>query len=86
MKEQQQENTDERLRDASGATGSQMMSGELTGGQQVQMHILEQLRRVTEILDSIEDRMLVSIQHSTPSAELSTDSFLESIKSSKNVQ
>ena len=56
---------------------------EATGGQQIQMQILEQLRRVTERLDSVEDRMALTSQHSTP--ELSTDSFLESVKSSKKL-
>ena len=47
----QQESTDELLRDAavsSDATGSQMTPMEATGRQQIQMQILEQLRRVTE--------------------------------------
>ena len=63
----------EPLRDAaisSGATGSQMTPVENTGRQQAQMPIPEQLRRVTERLDSVEDRMAASSQHSTP--ELST--------------
>ena len=74
----QQESTDKLLRDAavlSDATGSQMTPVEGTGGQQVQMQILEQLRQIAERLDSMEDRMAASSQHSTP--ELSTDSFLE---------
>ena len=57
------------------------MSPKSTDGQQIQMQILEQLRRVTERLDSVEDRMTASSQHST--SELSTDSFLESVKSSR---
>ena len=83
----QQEGIREHLQDAgvsSDVTVSQLTPMESTDGQQVQMQILEQLRRVTERLDSVEDRMSASSQHSTP--ELSTDSFLESVKSSKNDQ
>ena len=74
------------LRDAavsSGATEPQMTPGRSTDGQLVQMQILEQLRRVTDRLDQVEDRMAASTRHSTPSHELSTDSFLESVKPSK---
>ena len=79
----QQESSDELLRDAAvsnDATGSHM-SPKSTDGQQIQMQILEQLRRVTERLDSVEDRMTASSLHST--SELSTDSFLESVKPSR---
>ena len=82
----QQENTDELLRDAavsSDATGSQSTPVGETGGQQIQKVILEQLRRVTERLDSMEDRMASASRTSTP--ELSTDSFLESVKPSKKI-
>ena len=76
----QQEGTREHLRDyaiSSDATVSQLMPMESSGGHQVQMQILEQLRQVTERLDSVEDRMAVSSQHST--SRLSTNSFLESV-------
>ena len=80
----QQENTDELLRDAavsSDATGSQLTPVNDTDGQQINKVILEQLRRVTERLDSMEDKMASTSRTSTP--ELSTDSFLESVKPSK---
>ena len=82
----QQENTDDLLRDAavsSDATGSQSTPMGGTDGQKIQKVILEQLRRVTERLDSMEDRMASTSCTSTP--ELSTDSFLESVKSSKKI-
>ena len=34
-------------------------------------------------IDQVEDRMAASAHHSTPSHELSTDSFLENVKHSK---
>ena len=71
----------ELLRDAavsSGATESQMTPGKSTDGQLVQMKILEQLKRVTDRLDQVEDRM-------APSHELSIDSFLENVPRSKKV-
>ena len=52
-----------------------------TGGQQIQMKILDQLKKVTERLDKVEDRMTASEWQLT--SELSTDNFLESVKSSK---
>ena len=82
----QQENTDELLRDAavsSDATGSQLTPIGETDGQQMQKVILEQLRQATERLDSMEDRMATTSRTSTP--ELSTDSFLESVKPSKKI-
>ena len=63
----QQESSDELLRDAaisSDATGSQMSPSD-TGGQQIQMKILDQLRKVTERLDKVEDRMTASEWQST---------------------
>ena len=83
MKEQETNN--ELLQDAvisSDATGSQMMPGGSTDGQQIQ--ILEQFKHVTERLDHVEDRMVALSRHFTLSHELSTDSFLESVKSSKS--
>ena len=79
----------EHLRDAavpSGATVSQMMPGKSTDRQLLQVQILEQLQRVTERLEQVEDKMSASTSHSTPAHELSsTDSFLKSIKPSKKV-
>ena len=51
-------------------------------GQCLQTEILQQLKKVTERLDQVEQKVAVSARSSTPT-ELSTDSFLESIKSSK---
>ena len=53
-------------------------------GQRLQAEILQQLKKVTERLDQFEQKVAVSTRSATPSAELSTDSFLESIKSSKH--
>ena len=77
----------EHLRDAavpSGATVSQMTPGKSTDRQLLQVQILEQLQRVTERLEQVEDKIAASTSHSTPAHELSsTDSFLISIKPSK---
>ena len=51
-------------------------------GQRLQTEILQQLKKVTERLDQVEQKVAVSTRTSTPT-ELSTDTFLESIKSSK---
>ena len=57
-----------------------------TDGQLLQVYILEQLQRVTERMEQVEDRMAVSTSHSTPVHELnSTDNFLKSLKPSKEV-
>ena len=69
----------------SGATVSQVKSHKSTDGQLLQERILEQLQRVTERLEMVEDRVAASTSHSTPTRELSTDSFLESVKPSKKL-
>ena len=61
-----------------------MTPGKSTDGQLLQVQILEQLQRVTEQLEKVEDRMAASTLQSTPH-ELSTDSFLKSVKPSKKV-
>ena len=53
-------------------------------GQRLQAEILHQLKKVTERLDQVEQKVAVSQRSSTSSAELSTDSFLENIRSSKH--
>ena len=54
-------------------------------GQWLQTEILQQLRKVTERLDQVEQQVATSVRSSTPStSKLSTDSFLESIKTSKH--
>ena len=45
------------------------------------MEILQQLKKVTQCLDRVEDQVAATSRRSTP--ELSTDSFLQTIKSSK---
>ena len=52
-------------------------------GQRLQTEILQQLEKVTERLDQVEQKVAVSARRSTPSTELNTDSFLENIKSCK---
>ena len=62
-------------------TGSQ--SG---NGQPLQLRILEQLKKVTERLNKVEDRMAVNTalaEQSTPKIELSRDSFIVKSKDSK---
>ena len=50
------------------------------------MQILEQLRKDTDRLDQVEHRVAATATSSTPKQELSTDSFLETIKSHKKVK
>ena len=68
----------------SGATLSQVRPDKSTDGQLLQEKILEQLERVTQRLEILEGKMAASTSHSTPTQELGTDSFLESVKPSKN--
>ena len=51
--------------------------------QRLQTEMLQQLKKVTERLDQVEQKVAVSARSSTPT-ELSTDSFLKSIKSNKH--
>ena len=53
-------------------------------GQRLQAEIQQQLKKVMKRLDQVKQKVAVSTRSSTPSAELSTDSFLENIKSSKH--
>ena len=54
-------------------------------GQQLQLEILQQLQKVTQRLDQVEDRMSTTAVTSTPDKpELSSDTFLERIKPSKS--
>ena len=72
----------ELLRDAAAAGHSPATQPQGTheGRQLLQMEILQQLKKVTERLDKVEDRMEASTTRSTPKSELSSDSFLQSIK------
>ena len=78
--------TDHELsRDAAGPSGvtlSQVRPDKSTDGQLLQEKILEQLERVTQRLEMVEGKMAASTSHSTPTRELSTDSFLETVKPS----
>ena len=63
---------------------TQTAQGASGDGQLLQMEILQQLKRVTERLDHVEEWMATAPGKSTPKLpELSSDSFLESVKSSK---
>ena len=54
-------------------------------GQRLQLEILQQLQKVTQRLDQVEEKMSATAVTSTPDkSELSSDTFLESIKSSKS--
>ena len=78
----------EHLRDAAiaGSTpASQSTSGAQGDGQLLQLEILQQLQKVSQRLDQVEERISTTDRHSTPEKrELSTDSFLQSIKSCKS--
>ena len=77
----------EQLSDAAVAgslPASQSAQAVQDDGQRLQAEILQQLKRVTDRLDQVEQKVAVSHRSSTPSAELSTDSFLENIRSSKH--
>ena len=62
---------------------SQAAQAVQSDGQRLQAEILQQLKKVTERLDQVEQTVAVLTRSSTPSTELSTDSFLENIRSSK---
>ena len=85
-KRKMQEQNDELLRDAAVAgpvPTSQAAQAVQEDGQRLQTEILQQLKKMTERLDQVEQQVVTSVRSSTPStSELSTDSFLESIKSS----
>ena len=78
----------ELSRDAAVASdmGGAQTSSQSVNGQPLQLQILEQLKRVTERLDKVEDKMAASsapADQSTPKIELSRDSFIVNSKSSK---
>ena len=85
-KKKVQEQNDELLRDAAVAgpvPATQAAQVVQEDGQRLQTEILQQLK-MTERLDQVEQQVVTSVRTSTPStSEISTDSFLESIKSSK---
>ena len=58
-------------------------------GQPLQVQILEQLKKVTERIDKVEDIMAATAapaEQSTPKLELSRDSFIIKARDSKNVK
>ena len=86
-KMEEDEGNNELFQDAAiaGSTpASQMDQGD---GQQLQLEILQQLQKMTQRLDKVEERMSTTAVTSTPDKpELSSDTFLESIKPSKSKQ
>ena len=85
FKKSQPLSDNELLRDAAAAghSSATQPQGSQEGGQQLQLEILQQLKKVTERLDKVEHRMETTTDRSTPTSKLSSDSFLQSIKSSK---
>ena len=77
-----QDEANELSRDAAVASGQSTSMGP-EDGQLLQKQILEQLRKVTDRLDQVEHRVAATTASSTSKQELSTDSFLESIKCHK---
>ena len=88
QRKKQEGSVNEHLRDAAvaGSTpASQSTSGAQGDGQLLQLKILQQLQKVTDRLDQVEEQMSTTDRHSTPERrELSTDSFLENIESCKS--
>ena len=83
----QVESDNELLSDAAVAgqsSATQTAQGASGDGQLLQLEILQQLKKMTERLDHMEEQMASTPGSSTPkSPELSSDSFLQSIKPSK---
>ena len=87
QRKKQEEPVNEHLRDAAVAgsiPASQSIPGAQGDGQLLQLKILQQLQKVTDRLDQVEERISTD-KHSTPEKrELSTDSFLANIESCKS--
>ena len=69
--------------------GGAQTSSQSVNRQPLQLQILEQLKRVTERLDKVEDKMADSpapADQSTQKIELSRDSYIVKSKSSKKLQ
>ena len=61
------------------------MTGPQGDRQLLQLEILQQHQKVSKQLDQVEERISMTDRHSTPEKrELSTDSFLQSIKPCKS--
>ena len=77
-KQQQVESDNELLSDAAVAghsSATQTAQGVSGDGQLLQMEILQQLRKMTERLDHVEEQIATAPGRSTQSSELSSDSF-----------
>ena len=85
-KHHQVESDNELLSDAAVAghsSATQSAQGASGDGQLLQLEILQQLQRMTERLDNVEERLATTPVKTPKSSELSSDSFLQSIKPSK---
>ena len=90
-KTQDSAETHELSRDAAVASdmGGAQTSSQSVNGQPLKLQILEQLKKVTERLDKVEDKMAASsapADQSTPKIELSRDSFIVKSKSGKKLK
>ena len=78
------EGNNELLQDAAVAGSIPASQTDQGDGQRLQLEILQELQKVTQRLDQVEERMSTTAVTSTPDKpELSSDTFLESIKPSK---
>ena len=84
-KSEEAEGNNELFRDAAVAGSTPASQIDQGDGQRLQLEILQQLQKVTQRLDQVEEKMSATAVTSTPDkSELSSDTFLESIKSSKS--
>ena len=84
-KVEEAEGNNELFRDAAIAGSIPASQTDQGDGQRLQLEILQQLQKVTQRLDQVEERMSMTAVTSTPDKpELSSDTFLESIKPSKS--
>ena len=86
-KMEEDEGNNELFRDAAVAGSIPASQTDQGDGQRLQLEILQQLQKMTQRLDKVEERMSTTAVTSTPDKpELSSDTFLESIKPSKSKQ
>ena len=88
-KHHQVESDNELLSDAAvaGHSSATQAAQGASGDGQLQLEILQQLQRMTERLDHVEERLATTPGTAAPkSPELSSDSFLQSIKPSKKTE
>ena len=84
--QKKQESDNELFSDAAVAgqvPATQTAQGVSGDGQLLQMQILQQLQKMTERLDHVEEQIAAGPSTATASSELSSDSFLENVKPSK---